>query len=349
MPGATGRRPRLVMPDGLRVIAVTGDDIVRFTLSEAKGTDVETVLAGVGAQCVAVDPHDPERVYVGTFDNGLRVSEDGGTTWSRREEGLLDKRVMSVAVSPSNRESDISVVYAGTEPSNLYRSGDGGRRFELLPALRELPSEPRWSFPPRPWTHHVRTIALHPTDPTWLAVGIELGGVMRSLDGGMTWFDHNPEAHSDAHQLLTHPLAPDRIYEVAGQGVARSEDRGDTWTRFEDALDRHYAWAEAVDPEDPDLWYVSVSRSPFAAHGQGDGQAHLWRSRGDGWAQIDSWGGAPELRRMPYALNPLPGRAHALLVGLRGGIFLLTEDAGETWTRVDMSVPDVIDFGLASI
>ena len=59
----------------------------------------------------------------------------------------------------------MSVVYAGTEPSNLYRSEDGGETWQLLPELRQLPSEPRWSFPPRPWTHHVSTIALHPTDP----------------------------------------------------------------------------------------------------------------------------------------------------------------------------------------
>jgi len=138
---------------------------------------------------------------------------------------------MSVAVSPSHWESGVSVLYAGTEPSNLYRSADGGRSFARLPALRELPSEPRWSFPPRPWTHHVSTIALHPTDPEWLAVGIELGGVMRSFDGGASWIDHNRQAHSDAHRLLTHPLAPDRLYEVAGQGIARSDDRGENWTR----------------------------------------------------------------------------------------------------------------------
>ena len=51
---------------------------------------------------------------------------------------------------------------------------------------------------------------------------------MRSPNGGASWIDHNPQAHSDAHQLLTHPLAPDRLYEAAGQGIARSEDRGES-------------------------------------------------------------------------------------------------------------------------
>lgn len=330
------------MPERVRVFAVTGDDVVRFTLDRVRAHESESLLPGVGARCVAVDSGNPGRVYVGTFDNGLYGSEDGGLTWREDEEGLGDRRVLSTAVSPSHQESGISVVYAGTEPSNLYRSEDGGRSWQRLPALRELPSEPRWSFPPRPWTHHVRTIAPHPTNPDWLAVGIELGGVMRSLDGGASWIDHNPQAHSDAHQLLTHPLAPDRVYEAAGQGIARSEDRGETWLRFERGLDRHYAWAQAIDPADPDLWYVAISRSPLAAHGDDDGQARLIRSRGNGWTPVDTWGEDPELRRMPYALTALPGQPGRLLVGLRGGTLLVTGDAGESWSRLALELPDVI-------
>jgi photosystem II stability/assembly factor-like uncharacterized protein len=255
--------------------------------------------------------------------------------------------VLALAVSSSHQESGTSVVYAGTEPSNLYRSEDGGQRWQLLPALRRLPSEPSWSFPPRPWTHHVRTIALHPSDPGWLAVGIELGGVMRSHDGGSSWVDHNALAYSDAHQLLTHPLAPERIYEAAGQGIARSEDLGTTWQRLSDGLDRHYAWAEAIDPDDPDLWYVSVSRSPFAAHGEGDGEARLLRSRGNGWTGIDTWEKNSHLRRMPYALATLPGQPDRLLVGLRGGSLLLTDDAGESWAQLELELDGVIDIAAA--
>jgi photosystem II stability/assembly factor-like uncharacterized protein len=330
------------MRERARVFAVTGDDVVRFTLDGATVVDMETLLTGGGARCVAVDLADPDRIYVGTFDNGVYASADGGRSWQNDGRGLGDRRVMSVAASRSDQVGGVSAVYAGTEPSNLYRSGDGGRRWESLPALRGLPSEPRWSFPPRPWTHHVSTIALHPTDPEWLAVGIELGGVMRSRDGGASWLDHNPQAHSDAHQLLTHPLAPDRVYETAGQGIARSEDRGDSWTRFEQRLDRRYAWTQAIDPADPNLWYVAVSRSPSAAHGRGDGQSHLWRSRDDGWVAVDHWGDSPELRRMPYALTTLPEQPNRLLVGLRGGTLLLTDDAGDSWSRLGLELGDIV-------
>jgi photosystem II stability/assembly factor-like uncharacterized protein len=107
--------------------------------------------------------------------------------------------------------------------------------------------------------------------------------------------------------------------------------------------------AQAVDPADPDLWYVAVSRSPCAAHGGGEGQAHLYRSSGDGWQQIDTWGETPELRRMPYALSTFPGQPRRLLVGLRGGTLLLSDDAGETWTRLGVRLPDVIELAVAAV
>jgi photosystem II stability/assembly factor-like uncharacterized protein len=324
---------------------VTGDGIARVAIGNGGGA--ELALEGSGARCIAVDPRDPRRVYVGTFDDGIYRSDDGGETWREASSGLEDRRVLAISVSPSHRENGTSVVYAGTEPSNLYRSEDAGQTWQKLPALRDIPSEPTWSFPGRPWTHHVRTIALHPTDADWLLVGIELGGVMRSTDGGATWSDHAREAHSDAHRLLTHALAPTRVYEAAGQGIALSEDEGEHWARLEDGLDRTYAWAVAIDPADPDLWYVSLSRGPFAAHGNGDGEAILVRAASQGWEPIDDWGESEELRRMPYALATLPDQPRALLAGLRGGILLLTEDAGASWDRLDVRLPDVQDLAIA--
>jgi photosystem II stability/assembly factor-like uncharacterized protein len=338
---------RSPLPEGACIHAVTGDAVARVSLENGWAQDVDVSLPGSGAVCVAVDPRDPRCLYVGTFDDGVYVTDDGGEKWRASSLGLEDRRVLALAVSRSHSRNGTSVVYAGSEPSNLYRSEDAGRTWQRLPALRDLPSEPNWSFPGRPWTHHVRTIALHPSDPDWLLVGIELGGVMRSLDGGGSWADHNSQAHSDAHRLLTHPLAPERVYEAAGQGVALSEDRGITWKGFESGLDRRYAWAAAVDPVDPDLWYVAVSRSPFAAHGGGDGEARLMRSSGGDWSGADDWGDAPELRRMPYALATLPEQPRGLVCGLRGGVLLVTDDAGESWTQLAVELPGVVDLAIA--
>jgi len=319
------------------LFAATGDAVARIALRGGAAAEAELVLEGSGACCLAVDPHDPDRVYAGTFDHGVRISDDGGASWREPESGPADERVLSLAASRA-----APVVYAGTEPSNLYRSGDGGRTWELLPALHALPTEPQWSFPGRPWTHHVITIALHPEDADALLVGVELGGVMRSTDGGATWADHNPQAPRDAHVLATHPLAPDRVYEVAGDGIARSEDRGATWTHVERGLDRGYGWATAVDRSDPDLWYVAVSTGPYAAHGKGDGHGRVMRTHDGEWSPAGGWGDTPELRRMPYALATLADRPGVVVAGLRGGVLLVSEDAGESWIRLEPELPAVV-------
>ena len=49
---------------------------------------------------------------------------------------------------------------------------------------------------------------------------------------------------------------------------------------------------------------------------------------------------------MPYALTALPGQPNQLLVGLRGGTLLLTDDAGESWSRLSSKLSDVIDLAV---
>jgi photosystem II stability/assembly factor-like uncharacterized protein len=83
----------------------------------------------------------------------------------------------------------------------LFVSRDEGASWQEQRALQEIPSRPTWSFPPRPWTSHVRSIATSRHDARLLLAGIELGGVMRSEDGGETWSDHRPGAQLDVHAL----------------------------------------------------------------------------------------------------------------------------------------------------
>src|SRR6266511_4127827 len=264
-----------------RLYAATGNSIVR--LDEADGGWItESFLEGTGAQCLAVDPHDPDTVFAGLREGGVRRTQDGGRSWV--DCALPEAGVFSLAVGAAD-----GAVYAGTEPSRLFRSDDGGESWRELEALLQLPSRPTWSFPPRPWTSHVRWIAPSPHNADLLLVGIELGGLMRSTDGG------------------------------------------ETWQPADEGRDRHYAWSVAVDHDDPDLWFVSVSTGPFAAHGRRrrDPQARIYRRRGREWSALD--GGLPEpLPAMPYALVATEGR---LFAGFADGRIWESSDRGDTWTE----------------
>ena len=303
-----------------RLYAATGDGVAR--LDEAGGGwAVELFLHGSGAQCLAVDPADPDTIYAGLREGGVRRSADAGRSWV--DCALPEPGVFSLAVSPAN-----GAVYAGTEPSRLFCSDDGGRSWRELTGLLELPSRPDWSFPPRPWTSHVRWIAPSPHDPSLLLAGIELGGLMRSTDGGESWEDHRPGAQRDVHSLAWHPRVAGRAYEAGGGGAAWSDDAGETWQAADDGRDRHYTWSVAVDSEDPERWYVSASTGPFAAHGGRDPQARIYgRGAGEPWRALG--GGLPEpLPAMPYALVAAASR---LFAGLADGQLWESRDRGETW------------------
>jgi photosystem II stability/assembly factor-like uncharacterized protein len=308
-----------------RLYAATGDAIARLDEDDGSWT-VALSLPGSGAQCLAVDPTDADVAYAGLRQHGVRRTSDGGRTWTDCE--LSQPAVFSLAVSAAD-----GAVYAGCEPSALFRSDDGGGSWRELDALLDLPSRPTWSFPPRPWTSHVRWIAPSPHDCDVLLAGIELGGLMRSTDGGRTWDDHRPGAQRDVHSLAWHPAAPGRAYEAGGGGSARSTDWGDTWQPADDGRDRHYTWSVTVDHDDPALWFVSASSGPFAAHRGHDPEARVYRRHGsEPWRALD--GGLPEpLHAMAYALVAAPGR---LFVGLADGQVWESADRGDTWTRLEL-------------
>jgi photosystem II stability/assembly factor-like uncharacterized protein len=297
---------------GDRAVAIVENGRIELTLEES------------GARCVAVDPKDSDTLYVGTSDEGLFKSEDGGKSWERLS-GVEHPRVTSVAVSPVD-----GAIYAGTEPSTLFVSRDGGGSWRELEGLKNLPSAPTWSFPPRPWTSHVRAIALSYEDPNLVVAGIELGGVVRSPDGGETWEDQRPGAYADCHNLAAHQAASEVLYEAAGGGFAESGNFGESWEAADAGMDRWYVWGLAVDAEDPTLVYASAAPGPGRAHGAGFSDAAIYRREAGG-----RWEGVLEgLAAFPYALCADPEAPGALYAGFGDGKILHSLDAGESWDEV---------------
>lgn len=305
----------------------TGDSLARL-VRHGNSWEVTHSLWGSGAQCVALDPQDARTVYVGSSGEGIWKSSDGGTRW--RNLSLPQGYVFSLAVSPLD-----GAVYAGCEPSRLFRSAENERAWEELEALHLIPSAPTWSFPPRPWTSHVRWIAPCPHDAELLLVGIELGGVMYSDDSGATWSDHRPDAQPDVHALAWHPKIAGRAYEAGGGGPAWSRDGGWSWQRVAAGLERHYTWGLAIDPDDADCWFISASPGPREAHNpnyHADAAIYRWRGSGP-WQALTN--GLPQpLDAFPYALTIVDGQ---LFAGLADGRIYCSEDKGDSWELLKLS------------
>jgi photosystem II stability/assembly factor-like uncharacterized protein len=304
------------------VFACTRDGLVRV-----RGADAQPVLDAEVTSVAA----SGERVLVGTRDRGAFYSDDAGERWEHVE--LPEPAVFSVAIGAAD-----GALYAGTEPSRLFVARDG-RAWEELTALQDIPSREHWSFPPRPWTHHVRWIAPDPHRAERLLVGIELGGVMYTDDGGATFADHRPGAKHDAHCLAWHPLADGRAYQAAGDGAAWTHDGGRTWQAADAGRDLRYCWALAVDPHDPDRWYVSAASGPGAAHAGERARGRLYRWAGDAWQTLP----LPD-DTMPYALAAGDGE---LVAGLSDGRVLRSRDAGETWQDEGVRIGSIVALAAA--
>jgi hypothetical protein len=207
-------------------------------------------------------------------------------------------------------------------------------------AFRRIPWRWLWLSPAeRPFIGYVQAIALSPTDPERIVVGVEAGATVLSEDGGATWTGHRRGALRDCHGLAFHACQGDWLYEAGGTGggVAMSRDGGRTWARPGEGLDRHYGWAVAADPARPEVWYVSASPGAARAHREANAQAGIYRHDGERWQRLA--GGLPQpLSQMPYALITEGGPPGSLYAGLSNGDLWCSHDRGESWRLLPVNL-----------
>ena len=313
----------IAMEDGLLLAQRSGDAVhSRFALE------------GRATQSLASDPGKPSRVYCGTFDAGVWISDDGGQRWEQARD-LAHRQVTAVAVSPNERSNGVGVVYAGTEPSAVFRSEDGGTTWKECVGLTDLPSSKRWSFPPRPHTHHVRWITPDPTVAGRLYVAIEAGALVHSEDGGATWLDRTPDGPYDTHSLIATAREPACLHSAAGDGYFESGDGGATWTQPEQGLNHRYLWSVAVDPHHRRTVIVSSASGPFTAHWAANAESYLYRRvDGESWERISR--GLPEANGTTVsALARDPSRAGVFYAVNNHGVYE-SQDAGESWAPLEL-------------
>ena len=316
-----------------------------YILDFAGSGDLRPALSGVQPTSFAVDPTNLARVYCATYNRGLWRSEDAGETWlpvgtpqgffDGPTDGTIEPRETTfVSVDPTPQADGHHVVWVGTEPSRLYRSTDHGGTFELVSAL-DLPSRTRWSFPPRPRTHHVQCIA-HTSDGC-IHLAIEAGAMIRSCDSGKTFKERLPDSPVDTHVLLTHPLAPRRLYAALGDALLRpgrsfgeSPDGGDTWVYSGKGLEATpYLYGLAIHPGNPEDIRIAASQSPQTAHARGG--SSIFRREEDLW--VEDAEGFPRDRSLVPVLATHAEQAGSWFALSNLGIFY-KEFTARVWARL---------------
>ncbi|MEO7021967.1 MAG: glycosyl hydrolase [Ktedonobacteraceae bacterium] len=323
-------------------------------VSQTNGVwEAEIQLAGKLTQCIAIDPLRPQDVYCGTVEQGLWRSRDAGRSWKAAGTGIAHKQITSVAVSETERVGERGVVYAGTEPSAIFRSEDGGETWRELETLRQLPSAPTWSFPPRPYTNHIRWITPDPLVAGRLFAAVEAGALLRSLDGGETWEDRKPDGPLDTHTLVMHKLAPNRLYSAAGDGFMRagngfvqSDNGGETWSRPDEGLQYHYLWSVAADPADPDTLVISAAPGPQEAHNPAQALSALYRRTGNGPWQLLQDGLPAHKGMLTSSISVNPAEAGVFYAANNLGVFR-SANAGLAWEQMAITWPDGKQHGRA--
>jgi BNR/Asp-box repeat len=332
------------------------DSIIMIESSKTGWKKLRESLKGTHPQCIVFDPDNPDRAYCGTLDGGLWKTDDDGQSWdSIGKDTISSSDVMSASVSNLERgggknNNRFNTVYVGTEPTAFYRSDDGGESWEKMSSLNNLKSSSSWSFPPRPWTSHVRWIESDKTKPGYVYAAIEAGALVQSHDGGRTWIDKVQGGPYDTHTLATHKQMPGRLYSAAGDGYFESYDYGQTWKRLVEGLgDYDYLFSVAVDSGDPQTVIVSASEWPTKAYSLEDAESLVYRRTSSIVDEdTDDDSNSNDIKEWKLVSNGLPKPAGTVISVLAAnpkvagsfyatnnrGIFYST-DSGISWKMLD--------------
>jgi photosystem II stability/assembly factor-like uncharacterized protein len=167
---------------------------------------------------VAIAPASPQNVYMSS-NRGIFHTANGGLTWSRVLEtagNFTQPYVHFLAVDPQNADA----VYASLSDGSVVRR-DGGQQWTQLARL-ECPGNQLVFASGQPASIYARAC----------------GKVFKSIDRGGSWREVGFSSRTAAWIALD-PLNANVLYVASAQnGVYRSRDGGETWTRIREPLEQ---------------------------------------------------------------------------------------------------------------
>jgi photosystem II stability/assembly factor-like uncharacterized protein len=243
----------LLNPGGtLRMLVGTGDMILCasgvYGVSGVGWEPVNEGLRNVTPLSIAFDPGRSGRFYVGTRDNGIFRTTDGGGTWEPINDGISFPAVQSIVLDPR----DSNTLYAGTgafgDGAGVFKSTDGGDTWQ-------------WACSGA-CASIIYDLAIDPITPDTLYAGTEGRGVIMTQNGAMTWQTANVGLLDTMIGAIT--ISPQDHLTVSAGGwigkVYKSTNAGASWQLANDGLpDYNYSECLYIRPDDPETVYLAES------------------------------------------------------------------------------------------
>jgi photosystem II stability/assembly factor-like uncharacterized protein len=271
---------------------------------------------------LSASPHNPHHLLAGS-EAGLYRSEDNGATWALLESPMDGMQIWSTAWHP--RDSD--VIYAGTKPPAVFRSIDGGRKWEKLP----IPiAKECFAGAPK-----VTNIVTDPRDPSTMWVGVEIDGVYRSRDGGESWTHLPPLGdkmlNQDVHGLAVNAGPKPKLHATTPDGFWTSTDEGESWSlhgfpRFAERDTISYCRGVTIKPGNPDV--IFVGNGDFIPGKRGAIQRTI-----DGGRTWSACKLPVEPNSVIYWLATNPANPDVVVANSLHGYVYASTDGGESWQK----------------
>jgi hypothetical protein len=279
---------------------------------------------GGDARAFAAVPGKPQHLYLGDTDTWIFESQDGGSKWTRlsKVDSSDDLIVDNILVDTADHKTLFAGVHRADSPDGgLYVSHDGGKTWQVIPALKG---------------QSVRSLAQAPSDANVLVAGT-LEGVFRSQDRGTSWERISPpqdnplsrEIH-EIESLAIDPRKPDTIYAGTWHLPWKTTDGGAHWHNIKQGvIDDSDVFSIILDPEKPSIVYASACSGIYKSENSGE--------------LFHKIQGIPATARRTRVLMQDTHHREVVYAGTTEGLYR-TRDGGHEWQRLtgaDVIVNDI--------
>ena len=330
---------------------------------------------------VVLDPRDRRTLLLasrkGRRGPTLHRSSDFGRTWTeaarppafpKGEEA--PRTVQAVFWLTPGHVSQPEVWWAGTVPHGLFRSPDGGHTWDGVPGFNRNPMGVSWTDPhffDTPDGAITHSVLVDPRDPEHLYVGLSIGGLFETRDGGVNWSplnrgvtadflsDPDPLFGHDPHAVALHPKQPDRLFQANRCGVYRLDRPGDVWERIGRNLPAEIGdigFPIVLHPRDPDTaWVFPLDSTTVRSRTSPGGRPAVYRTRdaGAGWERQDKGLPASQawftVKRQAMACDAR--HPAGLYFGTTSGEIWMSGDEGASWRCLATHLPHIVSVSIA--